>query len=92
MTPREQLIQEIFQAPDSLIDVLLKLLRLGQAGDTSSVQELQQDLTQQLARIVDQQDLSTLSAYDLAKDLAGCVEGSPTDLSTNPDHMKGFGS
>lgn len=30
------------------------------------------------------------SAYDLAKDLIGCVEG-PGDLSYNPKYMEGFG-
>jgi predicted transcriptional regulator len=31
------------------------------------------------------------SAYDLAKDFAGSVEG-PRDLSTHPRHMKGYGT
>lgn len=30
------------------------------------------------------------SIGDLARDLAGCVEG-PVDLSTNPKYMNGFG-
>ncbi len=30
------------------------------------------------------------SAYELAKEAAGCFEG-PEDLSTNPKHMEGFG-
>lgn len=30
------------------------------------------------------------SCLDLARDLAGCVQG-PEDLSTNPDHMEDFG-
>lgn len=85
MTPREQLIQEIFQAPDWLIDVLLKVVRLGQTGDST--------FNQQLTQIVEQ-DTPTgsppRSAYDLAKELAGCVEGGPTDLSTNPDPMQGM--
>ncbi|NER00904.1 MAG: hypothetical protein F6K30_30140 [Cyanothece sp. SIO2G6] len=70
MTPREQLIQEIFQAPDWLIDVLLKVVRLGQTGDST--------FNQQLTQIVEQDtptDSSSLFAYDLAKELAGCVEG-----------------
>lgn len=86
MTPREQLIQEIFQAPEPLIEVLLKLLRLDQEGD--------QTITQQLKQVAEK-DVSTTqssaSAYHLAQDLAGCINGEPTDLSTNPDHMKGFG-
>jgi hypothetical protein len=31
-----------------------------------------------------------VSAYDLVKHLVGTLEG-PTDLATNPEHMKGFG-
>lgn len=30
------------------------------------------------------------SCLDLARDLAGCVQG-PEDLSTNPTHMEGYG-
>lgn len=30
------------------------------------------------------------SAYDLVKHLIGTLEG-PSDLATNPEHMKGFG-
>jgi len=30
------------------------------------------------------------SAYDLIKRLIGTLEG-PSDLATNPEHMKGFG-
>jgi len=31
-----------------------------------------------------------VSALDLARDLAGCLEG-PGDLSTNPKYMEGYG-
>ena len=30
------------------------------------------------------------TAYDLVKHLVGTLEG-PSDLATNPEHMKGFG-
>ena len=30
------------------------------------------------------------SCFDLARDLAGCVEG-PPDLSSNPKHLSGYG-
>jgi hypothetical protein len=30
-------------------------------------------------------------AFDLVGHLCGCLEGGPSDLATNPDHMKGFG-
>ena len=32
------------------------------------------------------------SALDLAGDLVGCLQGGPSDLSSNPAHMEGFGS
>lgn len=31
------------------------------------------------------------SAADMAGDLAGCLKGGPTDLSTNPEHLDDFG-
>jgi predicted transcriptional regulator len=31
------------------------------------------------------------SCYELARDLAGTVEGLPSDLATNPKYMDGFG-
>ncbi|MEO0539206.1 MAG: hypothetical protein AAF215_35815 [Cyanobacteria bacterium P01_A01_bin.123] len=38
------------------------------------------------------EDESSVSAAELAGDLAGCVDDGPLDLSTNPSYMKGFGS
>lgn len=32
-----------------------------------------------------------LSFYELTKDFSGCIEGGPSDLSTNPNYMEGFG-
>jgi predicted DNA-binding protein len=34
---------------------------------------------------------SSLSVAELAKELIGCVDGGPRDLSYNKKHMKGFG-
>jgi hypothetical protein len=31
------------------------------------------------------------SACDLLADLVGCCEGAPADLSSNPEHLAGFG-
>ena len=33
-----------------------------------------------------------VSALDQAGDLVGCFDGGPTDLSTNPEYLKAFGS
>ena len=32
-----------------------------------------------------------LSFYELTKEFCGCIEGGPSDLSTNPNYMEGFG-
>jgi len=32
-----------------------------------------------------------VKAIDLVKHLRGCLKGGPTDLATNPEHMRGFG-
>lgn len=31
------------------------------------------------------------SFYDLTKEFCGCIEGGPSDVSTNPKYMEGFG-
>jgi hypothetical protein len=31
------------------------------------------------------------TCFDLSKDLAGCLDGGPGDLATNPAHMNGYG-
>lgn len=37
------------------------------------------------------EDRPFVSAFDLAPHLAGCLDGGPGDLATNPVHMEGFG-
>jgi len=88
MTPREQLIQEVLQAPDALVDALLKLSRLVRAGKTQLIQKLIQFADQSAGA----SEPSQLSALELAGDLVGCVEDAPEDLATNPEYMKGFGA
>jgi len=41
-------------------------------------------------RLKTRRAISRGSAYDLVKHLIGTLEG-PSDLATNPTHMKGFG-
>lgn len=31
------------------------------------------------------------SFYDLTQEFCGCIEGGPSDLSTNPRYLEGFG-
>ena len=38
----------------------------------------------------DQPDSTEPSAYDLVREFSGTVEG-PRDLSSNPNHMQGYG-
>ncbi|MGB0560293.1 MAG: hypothetical protein ACPGVO_00620 [Spirulinaceae cyanobacterium] len=85
MTPREQLIQEILLAPDSLVNLLLRLIRSLRAGQTQLAQQLQH-LTTTETPTTD----PAPSAYNLTRDLAGCLNG-PIDLSTNPKYFEGFG-
>lgn len=42
-------------------------------------------------RVKSKRGARSVSAYDLVKHLAGSLRGGPSDLSTNPEHMKGFG-
>lgn len=49
---------------------------------------------QALAAYVHQRgaEARSVSALDAVADLVGCFEGTPRDLSSNPDHMAGFGA
>lgn len=41
-------------------------------------------------RLKSRPSVRAVSAYELVKHLVGTLEG-PSDLATNPEHMKGFG-
>lgn len=93
MSSREQLIQrqrllkEVDQVPNFavgaifalayLLNVLVRFVVFLRRSDAS----ISVDATH-----------SSISAAELADDLAGCVDGGPVDLSINPDYMAGFGS
>lgn len=53
-----------------------------------SKQEVLREAVEQ--RLKTSRTISRGSAYDLVKHLIGTLEG-PSDLATNPEHMKGFG-
>jgi hypothetical protein len=70
----------------------------------SSLNGLSPDQMRQLVRELESKmavgksngDVAEVSAFDVASraGLIGCIKGapdSPTDLSTNPKHMEGFG-
>ena len=87
MTPREQLIQEILLAPDSLVNLLLQLMRPLRTDPTHLTPQLQELLTSTDHPAPD----PFPSAFDLARDLAGCLN-CPPDFSTNPQHFQDFGT
>jgi hypothetical protein len=39
-----------------------------------------------------QESAGVMTAFDSMKDAYGCVESGVSDLGSNPDHLKGFGS
>lgn len=43
------------------------------------------------ARLKAKQKPRVVRALDLVKHLCGSLEGGPTDLATNPEHLRGFG-
>ena len=59
MTPREQLIQEVLQAPDFWVKVLLKLLHLVRSGQDGVAQQLAK-----LAEISEEKELTEDSSAE----------------------------
>ena len=43
------------------------------------------------ARVKAKPGRGLVKAIDLVKHLQGSIKGGPSDLATNPEHMKGFG-
>lgn len=66
------------------------LIRLSKQAHISKSELVRQALQVFLAR--GQSAVPFVSALDQAGDLVGCFSGGPTDLSTNPEHLNGFGS
>ena len=67
-----------------------ELLQLSEQAHMSKSELVRRALTAFIA----QRKTMTLvaSALDQAGDLVGCFGGGPTDLSVNPEYLKGFGS
>lgn len=40
---------------------------------------------------IEEEKKEPISAYEAAKDFAGCVDGGPGDLSTNKKYLEGMG-
>lgn len=70
--------------PDSLFQRLIKAARLRSQSKSALVREAIETY------LANGEPASSGSCLDLASDLIGNLDG-PADLSTNPDHLKGFG-
>ena len=67
-----------------------ELLQLSEQAHLSKSELVRRALT---AFIAQRKTMTPLvSALDQAGDLVGCFGSGPTDLSSNPEHLKGFGS
>lgn len=66
------------------------LVRLSKQAHISKSELVRQALQAFIAH--SQSAVPFVSALDHAGDLVGCFSGGPPDLSTNPEHLNGFGS
>lgn len=64
-----------------------KLARLARKNKTTQSEVVREAIE---AYVLRGDTIQPESAAKAAADLAGCVDG-PPDLSSNPDHMKGYG-
>ncbi|HTM44651.1 MAG TPA: ribbon-helix-helix domain-containing protein [Polyangiaceae bacterium] len=70
-----------FKLPESLDDQLNQMARIRKASRSALVREALEGLAKGKRR----------SVTALAGDLFGCVQEGPSDLSTNPKRMSGYG-
>jgi hypothetical protein len=61
-----------------------QLIGQSKALQNETVQEDQQDINRHAGKLA-------LSCLDLIKEDVGVIENAPSDLSTNPAHLKGYG-
>ncbi len=66
------------------------LIRMSQQAHISKSELVRQALQAFLAR--GQGAEPFVSALDQAGELVGCFNGGPVDLSSNPEHLRGFGN
>jgi predicted DNA-binding protein len=71
--------------PEKLAAQLDSLARAERRSKSALVREALED------RFKTKRSQRFVSGYDLAKKMCGVLKGGPTDLATNPAHMKGFG-
>jgi hypothetical protein len=66
------------------------ILGLPDTANFSDIQAVLETLQQEFETVAENEPMAGMSAYDLAKDLLGCIDG-PPDLSTNKAYFEGFG-
>jgi len=71
--------------PEKLAAELDSLARTERRSKSALVREALED------RLKPKRRRRSVSGYDLVKHLCGSLKGGPSDLATNPAHMKGFG-
>ncbi len=71
--------------PEKLSSQLDSLARAERRSKSALVREALEQ------RVREKRHRGPVRAYDLVKHLCGSIKGGPSDLATNPKHMKGFG-
>jgi hypothetical protein len=73
------------KVPEKLAAQLDALARSERRSKSSLVREALEE------RVKAKRRRGSAAAFDLVKHLCGSLKGGPSDLATNPEHMKGFG-
>jgi hypothetical protein len=73
------------KVPEKLAAQLNSVARAERRSKSALVREALEDRLKRKPR------RGVVSGYDLVKHLCGSLKGGPTDLATNPVHMRGFG-
>lgn len=73
------------KVPEKLAAQLESLARSQRRSKSALVREALEE------RLKATRNRTPVSAFDLVKSLCGSLKGGPSDLATNPEHLKGFG-
>lgn len=73
------------KVPEKLAAQLEALARTERCSKSDLVREALEE------RLKPKRRSGRVTAYDLVRHLRGSIKGGPSDLATNPKHMKGFG-
>ncbi|MBN3939641.1 DUF2281 domain-containing protein [Nostoc sp. NMS9] len=81
---------QAFDKQQMIIDELKKLSPEKQQEVLNFIEFLQYK-EKQKQDIQHQEEKEPISAYEAAKEFAGCVDGGPGDLATNKKYLEGYG-